>query len=318
MEMKLANVCQICGEDKNVIREPLQKRFGDYYYCPNCGKYIVESMATDAFHSKKVRSSLYYYLRNVHKDISKPLMITTNDAETIDYHLMTIENILMYYPNSIEQRLNSIMENLFELESRFGAYINLFGNYILNSALFFTDSEDTSSADEVENVLKILSKLELIKTHESSLSSFMIDYKGWERLDEINKSKTKSKKAFIAMWFDEKMNEFRNAIKEAAIISGFIPVLIDEKEHNNQIVPEILYEIRSSDFIIADITGSRNGVYYEAGYALGLGKEVILTFMDNEDDAIHFDVNQKNQIRYKNAEELKDKLIKRINATIAN
>ena len=40
-----------------------------------------------------------------------------------------------------------------------------------------------------------------------------------------------------------------------------------EEEHNNQIVPEIFYEIRQSNYIIADLTGHRNGVYYEAGYA---------------------------------------------------
>ena len=97
------------------------------------------------------------------------------------------------------------------------------------------------------------------------------------------------------MWFDSdgSMNIVRDSIKRAIEDAGYLPVIIDEKEHNNQIVPEIFYEIKNSKFIVADLCGHRNGVYYEAGYAKGLGKEVILTCRQSDFDKKHFDVAQQ-------------------------
>ena len=46
--------------------------------------------------------------------------------------------------------------------------------------------------------------------------------------------------------------------------------------------------------MIADLTGNRGGVYYEAGFAEGLGIPVILTCKENEIDNVHFDLKQKN------------------------
>ena len=79
---------------------------------------------------------------------------------------------------------------------------------------------------------------------------------------------------FIAMWFDSKMKNAKTRIISAIQESGYTPMIISDKEHNNQIVPEILYEIRRSAFLVADLTGHRNGVYYEAGYGHALGASV--------------------------------------------
>ena len=38
-----------------------------------------------------------------------------------------------------------------------------------------------------------------------------------------------------------------------------------------------MHQIRKSKFLIADFTGQRGGVYYEAGFAYGLGLPVIWT-----------------------------------------
>jgi len=127
-----------------------------------------------------------------------------------------------------------------------------------------------------------------------------------------------SKHAFVAMWFDSQNDNAWGKISKAIRDCGYNPMRIDKKEHNNQIVPEILFEIRQSDFIVADLTGNRNGVYYEAGYAQALGKEVIVTWKktDEEEDQPHFDVAQKNMIRWDSEDELYEALVKRIKATV--
>ena len=86
------------------------------------------------------------------------------------------------------------------------------------------------------------------------------------------------------------------------------PGIINEKEHTKLIVPEIFSEIRKSCFVIADLTKNRGGVYYEAGYAEGLGKQVILTCKNKDRNKIHFDVAQKNTIFWDDEGELEKRL----------
>lgn len=122
------------------------------------------------------------------------------------------------------------------------------------------------------------------------------------------------KKVFVAMWFDDSMAKARKNINDAIKSCGYEPMLIDLKEHNNQIVPEIFKEIDDSEFVIADLTGHRGGVYYEAGYAMAKGKTVILICRDGE--KTHFDVAQINTIYWQNEEDLFERLVRRIRATV--
>ncbi len=124
----------------------------------------------------------------------------------------------------------------------------------------------------------------------------------------------KENKVFVAMWFDEKMNKARKHIEDAIIACGYEATFIDQKEHVNQIVPEIFYEIKKCKLLVADLTGHRGGVYYEAGYAEALDKNVILTC--SADETPHFDVAQKNTIFWKSPEDLQERLYKRIKAIL--
>ena len=56
------------------------------------------------------------------------------------------------------------------------------------------------------------------------------------------------------MKFGDKTETIRQAFKEAISECRYVPRVIDEKEHNHQIVPEILYEISKSKFVVVDIT----------------------------------------------------------------
>ena len=44
---------------------------------------------------------------------------------------------------------------------------------------------------------------------------------------------------------------------------------IDQKEHNNEISGEILYEISRSLLLVAEVSNHNQGVYFEAGFAIG-------------------------------------------------
>jgi hypothetical protein len=100
---------------------------------------------------------------------------------------------------------------------------------------------------------------------------------------------------FCAMWFnDEVAPLWTQVIAPAIRAAGYEPLRIDSKQHNGKIDDEIMASIRAARFVVADFTGNRGGVYYEAGFAHGLGLPVI--FMCREGDELHFDVRQYNCI----------------------
>ncbi|PRA04830.1 MULTISPECIES: hypothetical protein [unclassified Paenibacillus] len=133
-------------------------------------------------------------------------------------------------------------------------------------------------------------------------------------LHEFVFEKLAHKQIFVAMSFDKTMVHARQSIIKAVENCNFIPVLIDIKEHNNFIVPEIFTEIEKSDLIIADLTQQKTGVYLEAGYAMGRSKPVILTCSKEDFGNQHFDVAQINTIVWTDERDLEQRLIKRIKA----
>ena len=113
-------------------------------------------------------------------------------------------------------------------------------------------------------------------------------------------------------------NGFEPAIRNV----GYEPIRIDKREHIEKIDDEIIAEIRRSRFVVADFThgdkGARGGVYYEAGFAHGLGIPVIFTCQEDSFNAVHFDVRQYNHIVWPGLEELKKNLSIRIAAVIGD
>jgi len=106
--------------------------------------------------------------------------------------------------------------------------------------------------------------------------------------------------------------------------TGYEPVRIDQKQHVNKIDDEIIAEIRRARFVVADFTqdetGARGGVYYEAGFAHGLGISVIFTCREDWLKKIHFDIRQYNCIRWKDndLEKLQKDLANRITAILGD
>lgn len=145
---------------------------------------------------------------------------------------------------------------------------------------------------------------------------FKVTAGGWKELNRIEQSGSESSIAFIAMAFSPDRNPFKEAIKTAVKNAGYIPIRIDEVEHVNKIDDQIIAQIRSSKFLISDFTSQRNGVYFEAGFMLGLGRPVIWV-CDREDlENVHFDTRQYNTIDYKDAEDLQTRLLFRIEAIL--
>jgi nucleoside 2-deoxyribosyltransferase len=68
--------------------------------------------------------------------------------------------------------------------------------------------------------------------------------------------------------------------------------------------------------LVADFSGQRNGVYFEAGFMLGLGRPVIWVCEETDLKNIHFDTRQYNTIVYTGADDLRTRLQFRIEANL--
>ena len=194
-----------------------------------------------------------------------------------------------------------------------------------------------SDIEELHWLLKELAQAGLVTSsppQKRQLERTMLTIKGLARLETGGPS-VASSTAFVAMWFDEEVRDaYDKGIKPAISKAGYEPMRIDRKHHNRKIDDEIVAEIRRSRFLVCDLTCSllsndtaesgkipvaRGGVYYEAGFAQGLGKEVIWTCRRDLLEHIHFDLRQYACIVWENGKEheLKNDLYERIRAVIA-
>ena len=131
--------------------------------------------------------------------------------------------------------------------------------------------------------------------------SFCMAVEGKIFAEEIRKEDKQKRQCFVAMWFDKSMDDvYEKAIKPAIEDAGYEAYRVDQDHDNGKIDDQIIAQIRQSRFIIADFTSKpnqpRGGVYYEAGFAHGLGLPVIWTCQNDLIDDIHFDTRQYRHI----------------------
>ncbi|MCH8347817.1 MAG: hypothetical protein IH901_04890, partial [Proteobacteria bacterium] len=168
--------------------------------------------------------------------------------------------------------------------------------------------------DDMTMIVKYLSDRGLIT---SGSGVFYIMPDGYIQNEEWNLISQDSKQGFVAMWFDDKMDDvWENGFKPAIEEAGYEAFKVDMKHHNNKIDDEIIASIKRSKFLVADFTGQRGGVYFEAGYAMGKGLPVFWTCRKSDMGDLHFDIRQFNCIGWESAEDLANRLETRIEAVM--
>lgn len=145
-----------------------------------------------------------------------------------------------------------------------------------------------------------------------------LTFKGWTKYHELKEQSPLSKQVFVAFDFkkDNKMSHYYdNSISPAIKECGLVPFTPLYHDHGEKITDIIIANIRKSRFIVADVTHASQNVYYEAGFAYGLGLPVILTCReDSAEEDMKFDTSHIKHILWDNEEDLKKKLINRIEA----
>ena len=207
---------------------------------------------------------------------------------------------------------------------------------LFQAALGWSESTKDQELDFLSDYLE--NQMLITKEHFSGyMFEARVEIPGYRSVEELEAS-ADSSQCFVAMWFDDSMSEARNkGIIPAIQSAGYNPVIIDQEEFLGKIDDKIIAEIRRSKFMVADFThrkgefsggkcledeeghrrlGARGGVYYEAGFAEGVGLDVIPTCRSDMIDDVHFDTRQLNHIVWDSPEDLRVRLENRIRRVI--
>ena len=296
----------------------------DHIVCANCKvKVNIHSNFTSQYQSMPIYQKAINIISE--KLLREPIGPSSyywnfyydpNEADQVNNVQINLFTLLKNYPQSFMDILNRTLLNLAQKYPAFGEefYVN-----VENVRLFYPAN---GSYDEAGGTLSMLVQMGYVN-HIDQYHCFSISAEGWKKIESLQKNQNEIKQGFVAMEFGDRTLDIREAFRVAITSSGYSMRAIDEKEHNNQIVPEIFYEIERSKFVVVDVTYPNYGAYYEAGYAYGLGKEVIVCCskeaFENKDGTHirpHFDISQKSMVIWDNLDDLKVRLQRRIEATV--
>jgi hypothetical protein len=187
------------------------------------------------------------------------------------------------------------------------------------SYLALTECTDVG---EAQLLLKMMTDMDLFRVTQETL--FSLAPQGWTKYEELQKTAVNSAQAFVAMWFNDATEEpYINGLHKAIEDSGYEPRRVDQKHHHlNKVDDEIIAEIRRSRFLVADFTCEpdkvRGGVYFEAGFAMGLNIPIIWTCKETSMNDLHFDTRQYPHIVWKHSADLYTQLKARIGRLIGD
>jgi hypothetical protein len=263
--------------------------------CPRCGRFKISNEALIALRPEQM-TGLSAFCRRAKHGNSFVTILSSNIQQLI-------AAVPKYTPT---EKLDNLLQLMAEMTPGIGqnSEFDCDRDYPLLAA---------HGRNEIDYFTDVLLSRGLL---DGDLGGLHITMPGWERLDLIKRAGHSSTRCFVAMWFDASMLDiYDSAISPAVLEAGYEPLRIDRHEHINRIDDEIIGQIKRSRFMVADFTGQRYGVYFEAGMMLGLGRTVIWMCRKEElsgGGGLHFDVRQFNFIAYEGVADARKRLYDRI------
>jgi len=292
--------CWFCNSS-NIQVIPVGGQDVYHWKCERCGEGIIVRSAVTVL--SKYTAELWLLSAYCRRRSRKGLPPTALHNANLDDIIKSVKR-----PSGVLDALNRVIE-------LFGDESNLLGEWIKydnNAQLDVVVKED-----EFEYLLENLCEQDLLDLSQNK-AYFRLTPTGWNKYDEIHHKRIDSKQAFIAMNFDSALLDvYEQAIKPAVEQAGYSPYRIDQDRHVENINNRIIAKIKESRFLIAEFTGHKHGVYFEVGFALGLGIPVIWICRKSDFGQTHFDTKPFNHIIWETKEKLKEELFWMIKANIS-
>ena len=288
--------CPICGSP---IQPPKQSHDWAGYYCPRCGPWSIDcdARSTEAVLLRNIgawdgpslrrRTKLSYILQ--HRQSRRvggwaPLLLTDLSGVFLDEERL-----------SPSEQLDELILMVGEAQPSAGSSANIEVPRIcawVGAAV----SRDNSTAD-LSWLLDQDETKAVITNREGVPHNLLLrlTLAGWKRFDELKKGRIESRRVLMAMKFDDPELDrvvatcFVPAVRRA----GFELRSLRDGQPSGVIDDQMRVALRNSRFVIADLTHSNQGAYWEAGFAEGLGRPVIYTCRRQkwEIERTHFDTN---------------------------
>ncbi len=303
--------CPVCSSELITGPRPSEKAFASFCDCPQCGRYLLGDLAPLNQELRDSKQLISAWLQLQNKRGNNRFFIE-DEFPTHDW-FKNLRN--MGFPQAVNEKLDGLLKAY--------AYI-VKDDYakIVKANQYPTLISDIAGKNytEIVGLNQLLAELEYLWMEPSHPNEHIrITAKGWQRIDDLLKPSYSSDLAFIAMWYDPSLDDYRESVKKAVTECGYEPIIINDIDFNDFIMDKVIQLIRQARFLIADLTcspeidipdnpkviqGVRGGVYWEAGMAYGLGKTVIQTCRDDDcsNRRIHFDLNQYQTIPWKQDE----------------
>jgi nucleoside 2-deoxyribosyltransferase len=309
------NRCFICGEKGIELLNTLDSMYECRCYI--CGYYKISKEAIEF-----LENFPYEYISKAYK-LQSYIKEQNDEYNNIpDLNKNKITTIINMPEKSLKEQFNLLLLNLYKIRNAFfyikeqqleniriKSWVKDF--YILSK--LFEKAYEERFLEGVNGSGYVLSNTKNIFIKRVKDFAF----KGLEYVESLQQPNQNSKKIFLAFKFDDELNNiFKNDISDMLKILDLNPVIVnqDTTSHDEKISDKIISEIKSSRILIADLTHHSRNVYYEIGYAMGMGIPVILTCKNEEDSIkkVAFDINQYPVFGWKNRSELKEKIKNRI------
>ena len=299
--------CPICKlSEKYVTTRSTEDR--DLIDCPRCGKYAITGTAAVVAAHSAADFRLSAWLRGqVEAGSATPVVSTATLSDvpkTLPKYKMSEKQLLLL--RAIERKTE------------------IAGKSVTITPEFDFTLAWCSTEGELEFLMQALLERGLLKVadvvrglEESFVHDVTITASGWEYLEDRERPSVLPNQVFVAMSFaDELRSAWENGIYPALKRARFNPYRIDAAPHIDRIDTKIVAEIKNSRFLVADVTQQRPGVYFEAGYANGLGIPVFWSVRADDLKNVHFDTRQYNHIVWDTEATLADKLYDFVSAII--
>ena len=290
--------CPIC--DRDDARE-FQQPTGDWLSveCPRCGKYRISGSAAAVMQPRPAHERLMVsaYVRHGGLGSSRVPVVST---QTIDLAIDRAGTL------TVQEKQDALLRGL-ALQSRHpGSTVPVIGD--VDHVLAWTDTPQ-----EFDFHYKTLADLGLIVAPTMD-PTVVVTSEGWRRMAELAVAlPSDSAEVFVAMSFDPSLDDaWRQGLLPGIVGAGYRALRVDTAPHVDRIDDRIMSMIRASRFVVVDVTLQNRGAYFEAGFALGLGRPVVWSVRADDLEQVHFDTRQFNHVVWRNPGELSAQIRDRI------
>jgi hypothetical protein len=287
----MPDMCPICQSPLgSKEHQPPKTGEKEYFNCLRCGEFVLSRSLLQGFVAHRLLKDdpekiaiLSYSIRKMQRKSEIPYL----DSYLVDQLLQNslpslseqIDNFILWLGDETEYG-ETVWVEPSSHQSIMGAKTNAAFVFVLKYLL---------NANLIDG--------ELNESIDGSIGQVMISlsFDGWKQYDNIRRQAVDSRRVFMAMKYgdpdlDQIVNEY---FKPAIATTGFELYRLDEAPKAGLIDDRLRIEIRTSRFLLSDLTHENAGAYWEAGFAEGLGKPVIYTCEKSkfEKQKTHFDTN---------------------------